>query len=81
MSQGDVVPDDTTVDIILGFRCVLDWFRSVGSCHVQCFGVALWIWSKDCTLAPAIEKNHWGRRRWKIWLKYYVFFNLDLFHV
>ena len=49
------------------FRCVLDWFRSVGSCGMfNVLGLAVGFgWHKGCILALAFEGSHWGRRRWK----------------
>ena len=46
------------------FGCVLDWFRSVGSCDMfNVLGLAVGFgWHKGCTLALAFEGSHWGKK-------------------
>ena len=62
------------------FRCVLDWFRSVGSCGMSnVFGVGRRIWYNDCSLISTFDGSHWEEDDGRIRIEYYVFCISDFF--
>ncbi|KAG2586076.1 hypothetical protein PVAP13_5NG021708 [Panicum virgatum] len=62
------------------FRCVLDWFRSVGSCGMSNvlglvigFGITTVFWLRHLMKVIGEENDR------RIWVEYYVFCILDFF--